>query len=174
MSNTKSKTKPKIEEVISEYVDANIREAAAEFAEYMRANKMPLRWASKDRYKALQNKTAICWVDLNQRALDPVKWRISIVLTNIAEYEEFISNEGWQDFILEKIVYCKPCNPDRLCSGGNKLSILGKDFIGICQNIIFHKIRIEFDDPNEEVISRIKKLVELEKQARDSITQNKH
>ena len=63
----KNKTKPRIEEVISEYVDANIREAAAEFAEYMRANKMSLRWASKDRYKALQKKTAICWVDLNTR-----------------------------------------------------------------------------------------------------------
>ena len=162
----KSKTMPIIEEVISEYDDANIREAAAEFAEYMRANKMPLRWASKDRYKALQKKTAICWVDLNQRALSPVKWRISTVLTNIAEYEKFIFNEGWQDFILEKINFCGPCNPDRLCSGGNKLSILGKDFNGICQSIIFHKIMIAFDDPNEEVIGRIKKLVEWERQAR--------
>jgi len=168
MSNTKSKTKPEIEEVISEYADANIREASAEFAEYMRANKMPLRWASKDRYKALQKKTAICWVDLNQRALNPVKWRISTVLTNIAEYEKFILNEGWQNFILEKIenAHCKPCNPNRLCSGGNKLSILGKDFSGICQSIIFHKVMIGFDDPNEEVISRIKKLVEWERQAR--------
>ena len=163
---TKSKTKPMIEEVISEYADANIREAATDFAEYMRVNKMPLKWASTNRYKALQKKTAICWVDLNQRALSPIKWRIGIVLTNIAEYENFILNEGWQDFILEKIVHCKPCNPDRLCSGGNKLSILGKDFIGICQKIIFHKIRIEFDDPNEEVITRIKKLMELEQQTR--------
>jgi len=160
------KTKPKIEEVILEYTDVNIREVAAEFAEYMQANKMPLRWASKDRYKALHKKTAICWVDLNQRALSPVKWRISTVLTNIDKYEKFIFNEGWQDFIFEKVKHCKPCNPDRNCSGGNKLSILGKDFIGICQNIIFHKIRIGFDDPNEEDISRIKKLVELEKQAR--------
>ena len=165
---TKSKAKPKIEEVISEYLDANIREAAAEFAEYMRANKMPLRWASKNRYKALQKNTAICWVDLNQRALSPVKWRIGTVLTNIAKYEKFILDEGWQDFILEKIenAYCKPCNPDRLCVGGNNLSILGKDFNGICQNIIFHKIRIDFDDPNEMTVSRIKKLVELEQQAR--------
>jgi len=163
---TKNKSKPKIEEVISEYDDANIREAVADFAEYMRVNKMPLKWASTNRYKALQNKTAICWVDLNQRALDPVKWRISVVLTNIAKYEEFILNKGWQDFILEKIAYCKPCNPNRLCAGGNKLSILGKNFNGICQNIIFHKVMIGFDDPNDEVISRIKKLVEWEKKAR--------
>jgi len=162
----KKAAKPKIEEVISEYVDANIRETAADFAEYMRANKMPLRWASTDRFKALQKKTAICWVDLNQRALSPVKWRVSTVLTNIAQYEKFILDEGWQDFILEKIVHCKPCNPDRLCSGGNKLSILGKDFSGICQNIIFHKIMIGFDDPSEEVIRRIKKLVDWERQAR--------
>jgi len=163
---TKSKTKPTIDEVISEYTDVNIREAAADFAEHMRAKKMPLRWTSKDRYKALQKKTAICWVDLNQRALSPIKWRILTVLTNIAEYETFILNEGWQDFILEKINLCGPCNPNRQCSGGNKLSILGKNFNGICQNIIFHKVMIGFDDPNDEAISRIKKLVEWERQAR--------
>jgi len=160
-----SKTKPKIEEVISEYLDGNMRETATAFVEHMHVNKMSLRWGSKDRYKALYKKSVICWVDLNQ-ALTPVKWRISPCLTNIAEYEEFVLNEGWQDFILDKLSYCKPCNPDRGCSGGNKLSILGKDFNGICQAIIHHNIRINFDDPNEMSTSRIKKLLELEQQAR--------
>ena len=170
--------KPTVEETIIKHLDGAMRETATEFAAYMQANKMPLRWGSKDRYKALYKGKVICWMDMNQHDINnkrtnkrsgPIKWLVSPCLAYIAEYERLILSEGWQDFICDNFARCVPCNPDNNCAGGKELSILGKDLNGICQSVFFHNIRVSFADPDEVAIGRIKRLLECEKAVKGNI-----
>jgi len=158
-------TKPKIEDVIPYYLEDDIRQAALDFAAYMRASKMPLKWASANRWKALYKGEVICWVELLKQA---GCWEISPCLKNINEYEEFIINEGWQSNIWDNVAYCRLCNPARECARGKSKTILGKDLKGVCQRTLFNgRIKVDFANPDETAINRVKKLLEMERTAKE-------
>ena len=80
-------------------------------------------------------------------------------------------NELLQKIILDGMIFCNGCPPNdggkrarnRPCIGGINATILGKECKGICANVRLTRV----SDPDETEIKTIKRLLELEKQARN-------
>ena len=178
--------RPKIEEVISCCLDGDLRETALNFAMYMRENKMPfkLNTSSTRSQRADYNGERICqiivydeedwknvWKNIRFDNVSGKHWSISLCLTNINKYKEKIINEKLQLVFGDIIYWCKyggqgsgkgPCDPDKSCAGGRDLTIFGDGYNGICM-----WLWPPVQDPDDKTIKTIKRLLELEKQARD-------
>jgi len=83
----------------------------------------------------------------------------------MSEYENEIIDENMQNYIWDGLAYCHACNNG--CSPGAAKTILSKDLTGLCNGMFYSgRFPISFVNPDETAISCIKKLLELEKQAR--------
>ena len=160
--------KPKIEDVIPKYLDGDMKETALAFAEYMQQIKMPLRWAGvHNAWRALYKGKAICYVRFprgendNERANG--KWVINPHLYNFDTYADIILSEGLQDFIWDNVFYCMFCRTP--CYGsppGKDVVVLGKEIKSVC----FGRQPTWVYDPVEADIEILKRLLQLEQQAR--------
>ena len=161
------KIRPKIEEVIPLRLNGGIKTNALSFCAYLRANKTSPVWTQPNTWVANYKGKAICWIMLYGQ------FNISLRLNHMSEYEESIINESFQSVFWDNISYCvhdgingqpeNHCNPNKKCAGGMNITILGKEFYGVCSGS--HSLLVK--NPDESVIRAIKELLELEKQARD-------
>ena len=177
--------KPKLENLIPEYLDGDMKKIALDFIAYMRANKMSPAYQPSLRYKCSYKGKGICTIRLprangsgnggfdnefNQAWMpgDRSKnfWAVVLELNNFHTYEDLIDDE-MKSIIWEKknIYFCNNCwytpeNP-RACAPGRSMTVLGKKFENLCGRGFFW-----FFNPDEATINCIKKLVEHEKQAR--------
>ena len=161
--------KPKIEDLLSHYLDGETFEAASDFARYMQTNKMTLRWAGiHNAWKAAYKGKPVCYIRLNFKLWNEdkyAKWTVVPYLMNLNAYEDEIINEGWQDFIWNGLWRCKACG-HRCTSVVNK-TILGKELRNLCNgNFFCGRNWVWFYDPDKTAIARIKRLLELEQKAR--------
>jgi len=157
-------TKAKIEDVIPYYLDGDTQKAALDFAAYLQANKMPLKWDAWNTWKAHSKSKVLCWVKLD---LWPAAWVVSPCVTNIDEYEDIVISEGWQSFVWDNFRRCDPSCLGK-CAGAERVTLLGKEFDDVCREVYFvNNKRVDFVNPDEPAISRIKKLLELERTARE-------
>jgi len=166
--------KPKIEEVIPEYLDGDMKKMALEFAAWMCENKMPLKWAGiHNAWKALYKGKVICYVRLyndtwkNSGHLKNVYskhlWVITPHLFEFDNYTDIVMSEGMQDFIWDNVHYCMFCRTP--CHGkppGKDVVILGKEIKSVCWG---RQLTWAFD-PDKTEIEILKRLFELEQQAR--------
>jgi len=165
--------KPNFEDVIPDYLESGYMEAALGFAGFLRENNFIARLSTTntETWKAAHKSKIICTVHLKSWTKD-AKWLIVPHLDNLHKYAEQVFGEGLQDTVWNGIVICNGCPPskggrrsvNRPCIGGRDGTILGRDFKGICVNIPLTRVW----DPNETEISIIKRLLELEKQAREN------
>ena len=154
--------KAKIEDAIPHYLDRTMQKSAIDFATYLQVNKMPLKWDAWNTWKAHSKSKVLCWVTLNR-----FNWVISPCLTNINEYEKSIINEGLQHFVWDNFKRCEPWCPGK-CGDGKSVTILGKTFNNICREIYHvNNKKVDFANPDETAINRIKKLLELERATRE-------
>ena len=155
-------TKAKIEDAIPHYLSGDMQKTALDFAAYLQANK--LKWDAWNKWKVFYIKTTLCWVTLN---LSTRSWVVSPCLPNNNEYQELVLSEGLQDFVWDNFKRCNP-NCAGVCGGPTKsVTILGKEIYGICCEITeVNNYRVDYVNPDETTINRIKMLLELEKQAR--------
>ena len=117
----------------------------------------------------------ICFIRLgttwHAKKVGKIKWEISPNLININAYENEIIDENMQNYIWDGLVYCKSCiNSNGLmrdCSPGLNKIVLKKNISGICVGFFNGRKPISFQNPDEEAINIIKRLLELEKQARE-------
>ena len=174
--------RPKIEDVISYCLDGDLQKSALNFTTFMNENKMPFKVCTsttrvqRANYKGEQ----IChirvygendWEHVDQHHPgDPSYWTVSPNLLHIAKYNSTIITEGLQNILWDNLFYCKNydgnivigCNPNKRCAGGRTLTMLGKEFKHICwcrSNAIIR-------NPDETMFNGIKRLIELEQQAR--------
>jgi len=161
-------TKAKIEEVVPHYLDFDQQKAALNFAAYMQANKMPLKWDAWNTWKASYKSKVLCWVKVNL-FVRPIVWEVSPCLTNIDEYEEFVISEGLQDFIWDNFKRCNPsCRGRGRCKGAERVTILGQEFDDICREVFYvNNKKIDLVNPDETAINRISKLLAFERTARE-------
>jgi len=181
---TKLAEKPKLENLIPEYLEGDMKKTALDFVAYMRENKMSPSYRPSLRYKCNYKGKSICTISFPRSNFcngafdnefdqawmpeDRSKnfWAVIPELHHINEYETLIDDD-MKNIIWEKknIYFCNNCwytpeNP-RACAPGKNLSILGKTFENLCGRAFFW-----FYNPNEATINCIKKLLEYEKQAR--------
>ena len=164
--HVQKETKAKFEDVIPHYLEGDMKKAALDFATYLQTNKMQLKWDAWNTWKVHGKSKVLCWVKLNL-FVRPITWIVSPCLTNINEYEESIINEGWQDFVWDNFKRCRSdCHGS--CGGAGIVTILGKEFFDICQEVFYvNNKKVDFINPDEAAINRIKKLLELERAARE-------
>jgi len=159
--------KPKIEDVIPFYLEGKLKEIMLNFATYARTNKMPIRWASVNRWKARYKNKNIFWMCLPDKS-DTHYGHVCLCLENINKCEEAIFNEGLQHFIWGHVKVCRnvvygSCNSHGTVPGRD-VTVIGKDFKNICVQESLYPIY----NPEKADVDCIKRLLEMEKQARIS------
>ena len=167
--------KPQIEEIIPDYLDGDFRKAAMDWVEWLRANKFSVRQSTPgntDGWRAVYKGKAICgmvfWPYTGKN------WSVAPILYHKDEYTELVINRGLQHLFWDNVKYCDGCPPgtgeprkykDRPCIGGYNATLFGKEFKGICAN----NRHTNNPNPDEARVNDIKKLLELEKNARDAV-----
>jgi len=170
--------RPKIEEVIENCLDGDLQAAAMDFAVWMRENKMPIKLCTSTTrsQRADYMKEPICNIlifnenDWNKvgghNEGDPQYYKIAPWLIMLDMYEHRIAEEKLDSI---KWNHYRPCNcadRSKCWSKGVDRSILNKEFTHICW---FDRPLVI--NPDEKTIEEIKRLLLLEKQARDDYGQ---
>ena len=173
-----AKDKPKIEDVIPEFLDGENRKTALEFVAYLRENKMNPRWATHNVWKPLLKGKPICRIRLpkyeghfrDPKHSDKTAWMgswcvmLQLRMLNKNKFEEFNNDEGMKNFIWNNLYNCTPhcqgqCNPQ------NKIIIFGKELENRCGSALDNG-HLLIVNPDEIEMNYIKKLLELEIEAR--------
>jgi len=187
-------TKPPIEDVIPDYLEGDMAELALDFAAYLRENKMKPSWVLTNQWRAVYKGRQICRVTMYQKHMlndakyqssscKKFKWIITIYLENIKKYEQTIINENLQRFVWDNVFYCvqKPLEsspPEELrnyasnypcniwgCTPGKNIMVCGKELTNVCRN--GNRQYFWCHDPVETTVNAIKRLLELERTARE-------
>ena len=149
--------------MIPQYLEGDMKKVALNFVAFMRANKMQPVWQSTNTWKANYKGKCICYVRLKTagKISDRCSWSIQPYTNHMPEYEETIINEKLQNTVWDNLNYCYGCHsaPCRQ----KEITIFEKQAKCIC-NGTFATL---FFDPDEVIINVIKKLLELEQQARN-------
>jgi len=181
--------KPVAEDVIPEVLNGEMKNDAMRFTAYMRENKMPFkqhtttRQTQSAKYKGKTICKMVLYDGTTQKSYDlrqpagTQSWLVNPWLDRIDDYDEIIASEGLQNILWDNVQYCvwgensgmtgdyRFCNPNAGCAGGICITRCGKTMKGVC-----HGRTYMFWDPDEDEIAAVKRLLELEKQARDKIT----
>jgi len=178
--------RPKIEEVIAFCLDGELQKSALDFAAYMREYGLPfkLHTSTTRVQRASYKGYEICKIFLYDaddwshvdiaREGDPEYWSVAPTLSHMSQYEDVIKSEGLQLDFNGRIWWCKHgshgserygncgCDPNKPCAGGKDFTIFGEGFDGICK-WSWPPVK----NPDEKTIGIVKRLLDLEKQARD-------
>jgi len=162
------KPKPKIEDVISEYLDGDMKKVALDFVAYLRENKINPLWSGiNNRWKAVYKCKVLYYINLGRE-----EWIVVPYLLNMDKYEQSIRNEELESIILDNIAYCTSCpryreihSVSKPCFPGLTKTILGQEINGIC----FGRPLTWVYNPDEAKLNGIKKLLEFEKEARKDL-----
>lgn len=189
--DVQKKVRPKIEDIIPQYLEGDMKKSTLDFISYMRANKMSPGWAGfTNAWKAVCKRRCICYIQLGKgKGAASVK-NASLVVTpfleHITQYEETIISEGLQHFLWDNVLYCAnkpkdsfppeefrnyalnpPCNIWN-CAPGKTITVCGREMENICRN--GNRQHFWFHNPDETALEAIKRFLELEQKARIGTT----
>ena len=178
--------KPLIEDIIPEYLDGDMRDLALDFVAHMRSNKMKPAWILTNQWKAIYKGKNLCRISLSTWWNPPkkdTKWVVTAYLMHLNDYEETVIRENLQHFLWDNVFYCVhkpteslppvearnhaltlPCNIWN-CAPGKSITVCGKEMTNICRN--GNRQYFWFRNPDKAAIDAIKRLLELEQQARN-------
>jgi len=169
--------RPKIEEVIECCLSGQLQAPALDFVRFMRENGMPLRIKSSSTrsQRADYMKEPICnifvydendWDKVDKHSEgDPQYYTISPFLIMFDMYEHRIAEERLDSIQWDSFRPCNVCNKDCWSKGVDRTA-LNKEFTHICWFM-----RPLVKNPDEEQLDGMKRLLLLEKQARDEFGQ---
>ena len=181
------KTRPQIENIIPEFMDGDMKRSALDFAAWLRENKMSPGWAGfTNAWKAANKGRTICYIKLGAGSgasnIRNNIWVVAPFLENLDKYEDKVIGENLQGLLWDNVFYCVqkpkeslppeeirhyaltyPCNIWN-CAPGKDMTVCGKELTNICRN--GNRQHFWFHDPDEKTLNAIKRLLELEKEAR--------
>ncbi len=140
--------RPKLEDVLNQYLDGEIRQNALNFVAWLRANKMPPQWGSANSWSVSYKKIRVCYIKLENESwyICPSQYR------NGNEYfNDFISNNNLKELVWASL---KPCQNCLSCSPGINLTVSGREFNNICG---WYSIR--FCDLGAEELEDVKEVI---------------
>jgi len=145
-------------------LDGGMKEASLSLIEYLNENKIVPKFNKLNWWEA-RYKGFICKIRFPYHFQRSVfSWAVGIYLNNMEKYRDEIISEGLQDIVWGNQTLCRSCS--RKCAPGNTLTVLGKEINGICVNGKPEIVWVY--DPDEAAVGGIKRLLELEQQARSS------
>lgn len=149
------KLKLKIEDIIPEYLDGEMRRTALGFVGYMRAHKMQPVWQSTNTWKANYKGQNICAIRLSEGSwrVEPRVSRWNKLIDSYNKYEMELTEDGLHDTVIANIYYCVSCAN---CGPGRDMDFFGKVYGNVC-----HNVPVRYIDPGEAEITCIKRILEL-------------
>ena len=144
-----ARLKPKIEEIIPEYLEVESRQSLEELLDFCRANGIKCTWSATNIWKlSLKSKTAgMIYIGKFpcQKADIAKNWWCM----HIPMFEEVILNENLTEVIHRNVLPC--AHGQKSCGPGKTMTIFGKEFHGV------HGVL--FKNPDAETLSCIQKLL---------------
>ena len=148
------KPKPKVEDVIIEFVNEEHKKAALDFVGYIRSSKLTPAWASTNSWKVSYKGQCLCYIRTAGTAhyhnLDGGSWHIRFAVYSDHVYDVSIPNRAVKK-IWDKVKHCTNCSN---CIPANHLTINGKDFDNVCHQWLVIK------NPDAEMLECAIKLIE--------------
>ena len=142
-------SKPKIEDIVSVYLEGHSQRNAERFIAYLRGNKMAPRWMSTNSWKFCYKGKNVGFVRLKNGS-----WFIS-PFGRPETYDECIRRENLCELVWSSLKPCEHCLP---CAPGKELTLGGKHFHNICGYF-----PIQFYDPDAAVQNDIIQLLDYRK-----------
>jgi len=124
-------TKPKAEDVIPELLNGETEKAALSFTEFMRENKMPLKWASNNAWKASYKGKSVCYMIVNANGDWVIRFSQLTRDKWFVDYDDYITGAGLKEFVINNIN--RRLCPGRECGASKNKTILGKTFDEVCK-----------------------------------------
>ena len=148
--------KPKIDDVISDFLDGYALNNALNFINYLKDNKMNPRWSATSTWTVRHKSRRVCVIKLHGSAwqydVEAGSWYIECA--NLYEIlDEFASCEGLKEILWTNVKYCSNCCS---CGPGHNVTVLGKQFDNICRLVI--------KNPDVKALEYAKKLVKTNKE----------
>lgn len=158
LAQEQMKAKPQIEEIIPELLDGELKETALEFVAYLRAKKHTPRYSSINSWRISHKGKCVCYIKMSHKMVKNI-WCVVFYLD---EYKYEFS-EGFKKAVQDNLKPCEACL--KACPKGLKLTVFGKEFIGICRHF-----PIQFENPNDHTLEYLKELIEYRKGLIDTNT----
>lgn len=157
-------SKPKIEDVIPDWLDGDMKKNALDFVVWLRTNKMSPTWASTNSWKSSYKGKSICYVKLlcvDRNINNKYLWMIETYFNNRSKYYELLESEGLLQHLSDNIWYCHGCHikSESLCQRRN-VTVLGKEIKGVCGNGYLST----FCDSDEATVNGLKKIIDFRRQ----------
>ena len=148
-------TKPKIDDVIENYLSGEPLKNLQDFIAYLREIKLSPRWASTNAWASKHKSQLVSTIRLQGSSALELKeneWVVHMLEKFGHNYlDEFISCEKFKEVVWNNI---KPCNRCSSCGPRNK-EYMGKKFDSICG--------LRIINPSGETLDYVKKIVEANK-----------
>ena len=154
-----TQSKDQIEDFIPVYIIGDLQKTALDFVVYLKENKMKPSWSVTNTWNANCKGKSLCKINSGEEVWANSKsWSLQLRLNHLNEYEEPIISDGLQNIVWNNIKYCGSCAG---CAPGIDRTLFGKVCKGLC-----HVPVVTVCDPDKATVDGIKRLLELEKQAR--------
>ena len=157
LSQIQMKTRPKIDDVISDVLGGEKLEAALEFIAYLKEHKLNLRWASANTWVVKYKGVNILYIRLtgaefftHRKNIESGSWLISPPFNVRGDYGDLHNDNHFKQVVWSNVNYCAACIK---CKPGKTYVILGKEISGVCHSIL------NFINPGQEGIEIVKKLL---------------
>ena len=143
------KIKPKIEEIVSDYLDGEKLENILDFAAWLRAGKMTPTFGSKSS-AGVSYTTRVCYVKIYKDS-----WYIWPAGKQGAYANDFLICEELKEIVEASLAPCKPCGHQCNSGLGFTKTVCGKEFEKICGCC-----SVRFHNPDAETLAAIKRVIE--------------
>jgi len=169
-------SKPKIEDVFPYYLEGETLKTALDFAAYLREIKIKPTWTLHNAWKGIYKGKVIYYIRLplykshfEFKGLSDTNdwensWTFTPYLHSLHNYQDKIYDQETQERILAGLWRCNP-DCERGCAPPYDKVLFGKQ-VRLCYGSSHGGCATWFTNPNTVELEWIKKLLELEKQAR--------
>jgi len=155
------KNKLKIEDAILKHLDGDNKRLALGFVEYLRDNKINLAQGTNNGWKAASKGKALLWVYIGNN------WCVSPRLYSIDKHDDSKVDDAMKELVWDNMYGCIPhCTKN--CGSESKITIYGKELTRYCCATL-DKRGLWVVNPDEDKIKSIKKLLDVERQARMNV-----
>lgn len=148
------KTRPKIDDVISDLLDNERKNAALDFLAFLKSHKMTPQWVSLNAWSVKYKGKPVCSIKFYDLRLymDKGTWRIC----HSGEYDNDLSfDNNIKDIIYNNVYFCRDC-AGTSASHSVQSRILSRKFTNVCPYF-----KIQFENPDGDTLDCAKRLVEM-------------
>jgi len=156
LSQQQVANKPKIEDMISEYLDNGMKKLALDFVDFLRTNKVQLRLIVNVNslfWKAYYKSKVVCALKIanNSWTISPINWPLT-QCDYSSGYDRIINDVKLKKAMWNNINYCKGCNKKDIPV---RASVFGKEFDNVCW-----MVNVNFIDPDADAVKCAKIIAE--------------